>query len=51
MFYCEFCEISKNNFFTEHLQTAGSRTWKYKVTGYYNKQILLIFQEVQYFKF
>ena len=24
MFPCEFCEISKNNFFTEHLQTTAS---------------------------
>ena len=30
---------------------AASDAWKYKVTGYYNKQILLIFQQVQYFKF
>ena len=22
--FCEFCEIFKNNFFTEHLQTTGS---------------------------
>ena len=24
MFYCEFCEISKNTFFTEHLRTSAS---------------------------
>ena len=24
MFSCEFCEFSKNNFFTEHLRTTGS---------------------------
>ena len=24
VFSCEFCEISKNNFFTEHLQTTAS---------------------------
>ena len=23
-FYCEFCEIFKNTFFTEHLQTTAS---------------------------
>ena len=51
MFSCEFSEISMNTFFTEHLRTAASGAWKYKVTEYYNKQILLIFQQVQYFKF
>ena len=25
MFSCEFCEISKNNVFTEHLQTSASK--------------------------
>ena len=25
VFSCEFCEISKNNFFTEHLPTTASR--------------------------
>ena len=24
VFYCEFCEISKNTFFTEHLQATAS---------------------------
>ena len=24
MFFCEFCEIFKNNFFTEHLRTTAS---------------------------
>ena len=24
MFYCEFCEIFKNTFFTEHLWTSAS---------------------------
>ena len=24
VFSCEFCEISKNNFFTEYLQTTAS---------------------------
>ena len=24
MFFCEFCEISKNTFFTVHLQTTAS---------------------------
>ena len=31
VFSCEFCEISKNTFFTEHLQTTASdetTTWK-----------------------
>ena len=23
MFSCEFCEISKNTFFTEHMKTSG----------------------------
>ena len=26
MFSCEFCEISKNNFFTEHLWATASAT-------------------------
>ena len=26
MFSCEFCELSKNTFFKEHLQTTGSET-------------------------
>ena len=26
VFSCEFCEISKNNFFTEHLRTTASVT-------------------------
>ena len=25
LFSCEFCEISKNNFFTEHLHTSASK--------------------------
>ena len=25
VFFCEFCEISKSNFFTEHILTAASR--------------------------
>ena len=25
VFSCEFCQISKNNFFTEHLWTAASK--------------------------
>ena len=25
VFSCEFCEISKNTFFTEHLRTTASR--------------------------
>ena len=28
MFSCEFCEISKNTFFTEHLWTAASQDYK-----------------------
>ena len=27
MFSCEFCEISKNTFFTEHLWTTASINW------------------------
>ena len=27
MFSCEFCEIFKNNFFTEHLWTTASVIW------------------------
>ena len=26
MFFCEFCKISKNTFFTEHLRTTASAT-------------------------
>ena len=28
VFSCEFCEISKNNFFTEHLRTTASNYFK-----------------------
>ena len=28
VFFCEFCEISKNTFFTEHLWAAASLLWK-----------------------
>ena len=29
MFFCEFCEIFKNNYFVEHLQTTASlNTWE-----------------------
>ena len=27
-FYCEFCEISRNTFFTEHIWTTSSRLWR-----------------------
>ena len=27
VFSCEFCEISKNTFFTEHLRTTASIVW------------------------
>ena len=27
MFSCEFCEISKNTYFTEHLWTTASVSW------------------------
>ena len=29
-FSCEFCEISKNTFFAEHLWTTASAGWKRK---------------------
>ena len=31
MFSCEFCEISKNTFFTEHLWTTASEYTTYKI--------------------
>ena len=31
MFSFEFCEISKNTFFTEHLPTTGSDSFTYKL--------------------
>ena len=31
MFLCEFCEISKNTFFTEHLSATASVKCKMKV--------------------
>ena len=31
MFSCEFCEISQNTFFTEHLWMTASTLWKYQV--------------------
>ena len=30
MFSCEFCQISKNTFFTEHLWTTASRNFEIK---------------------
>ena len=32
MFSCEFCEISKNTFFTEHLWTTASEEFKHFVS-------------------
>ena len=32
MFFCKFCEISKNTFSTEHLQTTASVCYTVKVT-------------------
>ena len=29
MFYCEFCEISKNSFFIEHLRKTASDNSNY----------------------
>ena len=36
MISCEFCEIFKNTFFTEHLQTTASvfharKTWRFQL--------------------
>ena len=36
MFSCEFCQIFKNTFFTEHLRMTASDT---EIIGYYIKQI------------
>ena len=30
VFYCEFCEIYKNNLFIEHLGTTASEVWYLK---------------------
>ena len=39
---CEFCEISKNTFFTEHLRVNTSVSWCSRVFGrYYNFVITL----------
>ena len=44
----EFCEISKNTFFTEHLWTTASNDWRLKTT----RQVLFVkylvkkFQEI-----
>ena len=36
VFYCEFCEISKNTFFTEHLRIAASGEPLYQSGSYSN---------------
>ena len=33
MFSCEFCEISKNTFFTEHLWTTASKSYRPKTAA------------------
>ena len=40
MFSCEFCEISKNTFFTEHLRTVAGSKWltKWKFIRFLVKQ-------------
>ena len=39
MFSCEFCEISKNTFFTEHLQTTASDYLLGLCNIYVNKEL------------
>ena len=38
---CEFCEISKNTFFTEHLLTTASKTRKYQKIKNFKKIFLM----------
>ena len=40
MFFCEFCEISKNTFFTEHLWATASECWQH---------FWVIFKTVEYY--
>ena len=30
VYSCEFCEIFKKNYFTEHLPTCASKTWSWR---------------------
>ena len=39
MFSCEFCEISKNTFFTEHLQTTASVETVRKACNFIKKRL------------
>ena len=40
MFSCEFCEISKNTFFTEHLWGAASQYWTLILTYFHETKKL-----------
>ena len=44
LFSCEFCEIIKNNYFEEHLQTAASSQFKDTINPYYSLFKTPIFQ-------
>ena len=35
VFSCEICENYKNTYFVEHLQTAGSGSWKHSIWACY----------------
>ena len=43
VFSCEFCEISKNTFFTEHLWTAASKSCFGDVFSNINKTWVKLF--------
>ena len=42
MFSCEFCEISKNTFFTEHLRVTASVLFLFYMLWTYDIDIYLI---------
>ena len=48
MVSCEFCEIFKNAFLTEHLWTTASVTGIYFICGMLNTNQLLLLKEVYY---
>ena len=46
VFSCEFCEISNNTFFTEHLQATTSVTFPFNSGSFlYSLQVTLIKEE------
>ena len=49
VFSCEFCEISKNTFFTEHVRTTASLLGKQgKILFYFTSKALLVLQIIKF---